>query len=192
MTDKIRAYTISYFILFVFIVIVAFAASGCMGTISPPPAGSERGYSNAAYPSYRFNVPVPSPQVGFNRPPAYWEGNYFRFRIINDTPNLHVRCVIDNQEHVRTIRGMVPRAYVRTEQGLDALALIPPGETSYLVMDGERHDMRCELYAGPVQVLRNGAYVFKKIGERWFRGFLPQGFPDRQYLIDKLDLSLYN
>jgi hypothetical protein len=87
---------------------------------------------------------------------------------------------------------MVPRAYVRTERGLEAFALIPPGETSYLVMDGERHDMRCELYGGPVQILPNGAYVFKKIGVRWFRGFLPQEFPDQQYLVERTGLLLYN
>ena len=136
-------------------------------------------------------IPVAPSNVGFNRPPVHWHSNVFQFQIRNETRQHHVRCVIDGQEHQRTVRGAVLRAYVRTASGLQPMALIPPGESTYLISDGEQHNMRCELYGGPVQVLPNGAYVFKKLRQKWIRDFTPDQFPNHTYSIYDLEILNY-
>jgi len=149
-----------------------------------------RGYMSGRL--YRRPIPVAPTRVGFNRPPVHWNGNPFRFQINNETKQYHVRCIIDGQEHQRTVKGAVLRAYVRTPGGLQPMALIPPGESTYLISDGERHNMRCELYGGPMQVLPNGAYVFKKVRETWYRNWTPERFPDRICRISDTEIMSWD
>jgi len=137
-------------------------------------------------------VPVAPSRVGFNRPPSHWERNIFRFQIINETQQYHVRCVIDGQAHVRTVRGRVFNAHVETKSGLETRALIPPGEMSYLILGPGRHNMKCELYGGPVKVMPNGAHVFSLVRHKWFRDFTPDQFPDQMYKINDIQILSYN
>ena len=190
MLRKIAVFTVRFVICLIVLVAVSLLGSGC-GTFGTT-AESFYGPYGSPYSSYRYNVPIAPLRVGFNRPPAHWNESVFSFRIVNETSRLHVRCVIDGQEHQRTVRGQVMRAYVRTEQGVEVAALIPPGETSYLMFDGEGHDMRCELYGGPVAVGPVGSYIFKKMRERWIRNFTPEQFPDRTYHINDFEVLKYD
>ena len=184
---------IAILIIICFFIAFFVAILGGCGTFGTTDESLYGGPYGSAYRGYRYNVPVAPSRVGFNRPPAHFEESIFSFRIINETQNLHARCFIDGQEHTRMIRGQMMRAYIATESGVEAAALIPPGETSYLMFDGERHNMKCELYGGPVQVgPGGGSYVFKKFGTRWIRSFTPDQFPGRQYRIDEFEVLNYD
>jgi len=148
-----------------------------------------RGYMSSRYGQYR-PVPVAPSNVGFNRPPVHWEGHPFRLEIVNLTQRskYHLRCVIDDREHQRTAWGRVLVAYVRDPSGVRKAPLIPPGASSYLILGGGLHNIKCESYA-LAQVLPNGERVFEKSGERWKRNMSARVW--HKYAIDDVEMLTF-